>query len=429
MQRRPLGAWESGFRSAHDMLNGTMLVTSCIHVKAVLEFEKIKLAFHYLFQAHPLLQATITAHGYNSFFNLNAEFENIPIELGDSKIEWQKQFETEIHTLLVPSQYLWRVKIQLHPLKQDEFYLLFTHHHAIADALSIVNLVEQFMQIYDGLLQGQTYKLDALPFLTNVEQLLQETQNWEIFKSNFETNQIIPLDKIPYDTHVTISERVSKNKFFQIPFTVLNELLTKCRQYNVTFNSLLNAIILQTQHDLQPNYQNISLKTPVNLRSYCQPVIEKKHIGCFLSIVETRHQLYQTSSIWQLAKDFQHTLYKMIPLTGFLPKKIDYAEIDIALAAQLFGVESAKRRKFLPNTFGVSNIGNVTIKTMFNSVQLMDFVFSTNHLVGNYYMFLSALTIHQQLRLIFTYVSPLISTKNADAFIDLFIQKLVNLVY
>lgn len=421
-QQRQLGVWESGFRSAHDMLHGSMLVVSRASFIGAYQLNKIKQAFELLFQQHPLLSAVIEVKGYNAFFMLNANFADIPFQEMNVKYDRQAQFDAEIHHPLQSDQYLWRVTIA----KTDSgFDLFLTTHHAIADALSAVSLLDQFMQIYSQLLKNDCPKLKNHDFLANVENYLKESLNWQEFTRNYQTLDQAAIDKIPYEKIAPVPERKSNSVFMKIHRTQLALLLEKCKQNNITLNSLLNAVMLMTQAHLNPQCQTASLKTPVNLRNYCEPTIEKTHIGCFMSIVETVHKnLSKQNDLWKLARSFQEDLSSSIPKIGFLPRQMDFAEIDMTLVTQLFGVGNAKRRTFLPNTFGVSNIGRIEMRAEYPQFELTEFVFSTNHLLSNYYMFLSALTFQDELNLIFSYVTPLISTEKAARFISVFMEQL-----
>lgn len=425
MQQRLLGAWESGFRSAHDMLHGTMLVVSRANIIGIYDFKKIKQAFALLFQQHPLLRATIESKGYNAYFLLNAEFDNIPIHEVNYPATWQEHFETEIHQTLNTAEYLWR--ISLHKTTTG-FEIFIITHHAMADALSIMNLLDQFMHVYSELLSNKTPDLTPLNFLKNIEYYLKETNDWQQFAKNYFALDQTAIDKIPYETNSAISARRSRSLFLKLNNSKVKKILQQCKLQQATLNSLLNAVMLITQATVNPSYINASLKTPVNLRSYAEPMITTENMGCYLSIVETIHRdIHTEKDIWKLAKNFQTQLYAVIPQLGFLPKVTDYAEVDIALLTQLFGVSNAKRRTFLPNTFGISNIGRIDIQTEYTNFKLDDFVFSTNHLVGNYYMFLSALTLHEELNLIFSYVTPLISEDKAQKFIDEFMKAITEL--
>lgn len=420
MQQRLLGSWESGFRSAHDMLHGTMLVVSKAHIVGVYDLKKIQQAFALLFQQHPLLRATVEIKGYNAYFVLNANFANIPIRELNNLENWQDHFELEIHQPLHPEQYLWRISLAKSSKGFDMFIIT---HHAIADALSIINLLDQFMKCYSELFRNVTPALQTLKFLKNIEYYLKETNDWQKFAKNYLELDQQSIDKIPYENNSVIAERRSRSQFFTLDPILLGHILTKCREKQLTFNSLLNSIMLLTQVKVNPHFTNASLKTPVNLRSYAEPKIALENIGCFLSIVETIHRdVKSEDDVWKLAETFQKQLYNAIPKIGFLPRTTDYAEVDVALLTQLFGVSNAKRRTYLPNTFGVSNIGKVEIQTEYKNFMLEDFVFSTNHLVGNYYMFLSALTLYDELKLIFSYVTPLISENSAAQFIKEFMK-------
>lgn len=420
MQERPLGCWESGFRSAHDMLSGTMLVVSCADIQAEYDFSKIQQSCHLLFKAHPLLQAAIEVRGFNAYFVLKTTFEDISITEINRKKDWQSQFSAEIHQPLEAQQYLWRVSAL--PTATG-FKLFLITHHAIADAISQANLLEQFLEIYNTLIQNLKCEIKVWPLLKNVEANLKSAPSWDEFSANYEAVTLANIDQIAYETAAPIQERTSTSTFIKVDSVQLKHLLKKCKQNQVTLNSLLNAVMLKTQIELNPGHLNACLKTPVNLRKYCDSEMNESHIGCYLSIVETLHDIAD-KDLWTLAKEYQQQLRAAIPKLGFLPRVIDYNEVDIALVTKLFAVGSARRRKHLPNTFGVSNIGRLSIKTTFDHAKLNDFVFNTNHLVGNYYMFVSALTLQDELNLIFAYVTPLISDANAKRFIDVYLQKL-----
>ena len=422
MQERLLGCWESGFRSAHDMLSGTMLVVSCADIRAEYNFTRIQEACRRLFEIHPLLRAVIEVRGFNSYFVLKADFQDIPIQYTEVN-NWQQQFDDEIHQPLAVNKYLWRVSILPTADSADGFKLFLSTHHAIADAISQINLLEQFLEIYSKLKQGLYFDTMELPFLKNIEAEIETALSWDEFSNNYEAVSQAHIHKIDYEVTVPVQERKSSSKFIKIKNEQLQSLLESCKRRQVTFNSLLNAVMLKTQAELNPEYSDACLKTPVNLRNYCKPEISQKNIGCYLSIVETLHDI-ANKDVWMLAKEYQAQLHASIPKTGFLPRVIDYNEVDIALVTKLFAVGSARRRKHLPNTFGVSNAGRLNIKTDFEDVKLNDFVFNTNHLVGNYYMFVSALTLHDQLNLIFAYVTPLISETSAQKFIEMYLQQL-----
>lgn len=419
MQERPLGCWESGFHSAHDKLSGTMLVVGCADFDAAFDFDKIHRALELLFECHPLLRATIETRTFNPFFVLNNQFSNIPIQVASNQ-DWQEQFEREIHQPLESNTYLWRIVLQ--PYEQG-FRLFLITHHAILDAISQINFIEQFMELYNQLLLGNKPSICPLPFLSNIEANLKETFSWTQFQQNYDEIANAIIDQIAYEENRPIQDRKSTTNIFVLENKKLALLLKACKKRKVTLNSLLNAIMLKTQAVLRPGLIHACVKTPVNLRNYCEPKLSEKHLGCYLSIVETMHML-SNDTVWALAQEYQTNLYSAIPRIGFLPREIDHNEVDIGLVTNLFAVTNARRRKSLPNTFGVSNIGRVTIKGCFEKIKLKDYVFNTNHLIGNYYMFLSALTLYDELKLVFAYVTPLITEASAKEFIELYLHLL-----
>ena len=130
MEQRYLGCWESGFRSAYDMLSGTTLVVSKSKIKGVYKFSLVKKAFEILHKQQPMLKASIVTSGYNSRFVLNVPFENIPIY--ESQNDVLEQFDIEIHSPIENEKFLWRACVLPNP---SGFYIVITNHHAIADGI------------------------------------------------------------------------------------------------------------------------------------------------------------------------------------------------------------------------------------------------------------------------------------------------------
>lgn len=421
MQERRLGCWESGFRSAHDMLNGTMLVVGYSDVEAEFSESEFKEALKIIFAAHPLLSATIQIRGFNAYFVLNAEFSSIPVHIGYEK-DWEMVFNQEIHTPVIPNEYLWRVNVIVY---ETGFKLLLTTHHALMDALSQISFIEQFLTLYNQKLMSQPAVSNNFDFLINVEAYLPLAPDWIEYYVQYDALHDTVISQIPYETFASIESRQSINYFYKLEQQSLEKIKHYCKKHAVTVNAWLNAAILKTQSQLNEDYPDVCLKTPVNLRDYCQPQISKNHLGCQLSIVDTFHKL-DKDNIPTLAMNYQQQLKTNLPLMGFLPKEIDYNQVDIRFVSELFAVGNARRRKYLPNTFGVSNIGQLNIRCEFEKVKLKRYIFSTNHLVGNYYMFLSVSTLNEVMDFCFTYVAPLLSKSKAQRFIEKFFENLIS---
>lgn len=420
-KRRPLGYWESACKFAHDMLGGTGTVVSFVEFTGQIDRQQFRQALQLLFNRHPLLRATIKTIGYDSYFEINAEFDDIPVRFKEKQTiqqPWQVLFDERLNIQLDCSNFLWQLDI--HSFANHGHYLFFCSHHAITDALSSVQFLHELFTTYHQLINKKFCKLTELSLLKNVEDCLKTTNSWDDYLHY--QRDLPSISRESFHCFAKLGTRRSKNRYLTIPSKLLAQLQLLCKQNNVTLNSLLNSCLLNTVSMLKCN-PCTSLRTPINLRPYCQPIISHEHIGCYISIVPTVHEL-KNSCLWQSANNYQHQLRQNIPKYGFLPAHMDLTHMDIEVLMQLFPIKAERKRTYFSEAFGISNLGVIHLENRYGDLKLNNFQFSTNRQVGDYQFFLSSATFNNQLNLALTYTEPLTD----EGFIDEFMSEYALLI-
>lgn len=91
---RRLGYWESALCLLHDKLEGTGTIFNATRVIGSLELDILKKSFRLLFERHPYFEL-LEKNKEVYYFNLNAKFTNIPLQIVETEDSncWQKLVE------------------------------------------------------------------------------------------------------------------------------------------------------------------------------------------------------------------------------------------------------------------------------------------------------------------------------------------------
>jgi NRPS condensation-like uncharacterized protein len=319
-------------------------------------------------------------------------------------------------------KYLWRITV-LSSLTQQKHELIFAFHHAIADGLSTTNFIHELLQTYTLLAAGNKVNLAPLPSLPAVETMLSKKNNWESFVNEKEKINNSLVDMWEFADFKPIHERRMCNIYQKLTSQQLIVLRQKCRAENTTINAALSAALLLAIQRQKATILNTTLHTPVNLREHCSPKLTDDHIGCYISMVTTVHQaIEQNTPFWQLARNYRSQLLENFSKIGFYPDDFNLNNFSIVDLMNLFDMPGSSKRKHFSGGFGITNIGEVNLSLSYGSLQLHDFMFCTNHVMGEYILFLHVVTMNGNISFCFSYAEPLLSTDWAEAIVNEFIK-------
>jgi Alcohol acetyltransferase len=168
----------------------------------------------------------------------------------------------------------------------------------------------------------------------------------------------------------------------------------------------------------------MSCGSNVNLRGACLPLVERDHLGCFVSAVTTSHQISIDANFWELARECQTTLHQLID-DKFPHYQVSNPDL-ISKYQPSFLAQLAEHNLGRTTTAHISNLGQFDFTKSSESVRLESFYFATGqNLVGTCF-WLGAVTIGRRLFCTFAYVDPLISPNTAKSLVNSTIAILTN---
>lgn len=418
--KRKLGFWENACKFGHDFFAGTSNVVARVNFTGDVDLTLVQQSLQRLYLRHPLLRAVITEKNHEAYFELKNDFSIIPVTILEKNHEyiWQAVVEQETIKKFPSTEYLWRAVLLYSPTTPHH-ELIVTFHHAIIDGLSSVNFMAEFFEFYT---QAKTNDVNkTLSLLPHVESLLRQKNDWHSFAEN--KNKIQENSKTiwSFQQYAPIAQRSMRNIYRVLIPENLVQLKNICKRKKVTLNSLLNAAMLLAIQKQEAKTISCSLHTPVNLRSHTNPEISAEHLGCYISMVKTLHQqIHENMNLWQLAAAYQNQLQTNIPLIGFCPDNFSIADLDIAQITDLFDMPGSTKRNYFSQGFGITNIGVIDLATHYGAIKIDEFMFSTNHIMGDYIVFLHVLTFDDALYFCFSYAEPLVATSWAQSFVNHF---------
>lgn len=427
MQQRKLGYWESVLCFMHDRLMSTGTIVTMSQIMGRLDRDRFEKAITWLIQRHPLLRAVLVAQDDGYYFEISPNAPVVPITVLERPDEthWQLVVEQQLLESFEVNQPLWRVLLLQSDdpsVRQNE--VVFLIHHAIADGLSCVHLNSQCLDIYQRLVDGEEVKVEPLPLLDSVERILDRAQLPSHREAKSESCQPTPFF---YQEDAALSERRTKNIYRRLEGSELASFLSACRQQPYSVNAVLNGIMLSAAAELKGGQSDLSLLTPVNLRSYCEPKVSREHVGCYISCVSTEHAGVDVQdSIWELAAAYSEQLRGQIANLDQLP--VELSREQVAGQSQLLHLDDVETRRQYPAGFVVTNKGKVDVPTIYGDLQWQQYFTTSSRRAGDIVVNLSVTTIEDKMFLCFSYTEPLLPADWVERLVDGVISRCVALV-
>lgn len=411
MHRRLLGFWETGSHFLHDRGEGTGTLCLMARISGKIDHALLREALYLLYERHPLLRATIHSTQDAVFFNLSADFNAIQLHFITLKGEdhWIEYAEEELGRPFSSHEYLWRVTL----LTKGEYNeLLISFHHAIADGISCIRFVDEFLRIYTELQMCSFIKITPLPFLDCIENLVSFKSNPQELQSEIAKINSGGLTTLSYQTFKPLKERSTKTHLLELDKNQLISLRQKCHAQHVTVNSLLYAALLLAEQQLLGQTLSVRVATPIQLRTYCTPPIDEEHFGCFLSYIEdVLWNINSQTTIWDLSRTYEQQLVHLIPKTAFLPAQF---------APKLSPYFSLPTKEEFYAAACVTDKGFFRFPEVYGSLKLEALYITSSCRAGGIMMSLSATSVLDKMFLAFSYPHPLISASFAEELINRF---------
>ena len=378
-----------------------------------------------------LLQSHLTGTAGNYQFVM-AETAAIPFVALErsSDTHWQSYADSEVaRPFSQGRQPLCRVAL-LHGAGDHE--LIVTLHHAIADGLSGLMVVQDLLAAYRSITEGagepttSTFPLTPPELLPPLEQLVGSRSSifhkfWYVF--DLVKQAIFPF-QILGQPDCSVEERQTRFITCALSEAETASLVQACKQRGTTVNSALcAAMLLAAAVRLGGRGRiRVSFNTFVDLRRSVSNRDLSQTMGCLASGLQASFQLGPKSNLWELAARCQHQIHRAIgkrrPHNDLLA--IDLFKIDTAFLSKL-----ARQKSGRTATVSISNCGVRSSDRDRSDLQLREFYFiSGQHLLGAS-IWLGATTLDGRLCASLGYADPVLSRDSVLAFQATFLDLLL----
>src|SRR5258706_373980 len=314
MTLRTLGIFERALflSDQHSPFN----VVSVLQLEHAPAPKSIQRALHILQQRHPLLQAYIKKGKFVRLSNPSFSFKVIEKQ---EDINWLNIVEQELNTRLILADGLFR---GIYIYSPNQANLILTFHHAIMDAASGTNLLDELLRICVALQTNNEPHLPTLEVVPPIEQR---------FPPSFKGVRVVAkmmgyamtqmIEEIQYQAGVrgkpTAPVHLGGRGFpatLVLPEPLVDALSKHCRSEKVTLNSLLNAsLLLATNRQLYAgNRLPMQTFTFADLRPYTIPPTSAEHLANYISMLRFAVNVSGKIDIWELTRNLHDKIYRAL---------------------------------------------------------------------------------------------------------------------
>lgn len=317
---RPLGSFERALfiSDAHSPFN----VVSVLPIGNCPPSETVWRALETLQMRHPFLRARIEVVDKRPFF---AEIDDFapPFVVLDRQMDdqWLEIAQSELNQHLDVSK---GPLFRCHYLVREPYAeVILTFHHTIADATSIVNLMDELMNdCASPKINGVREPSVQLEPASAVEARFPASfhgigRAWHML--GYVAHQLV--DEMRYQVASRHARRppINPGGHTQVLTMELDQALTealirRCRREKVPLNSLLNAAMLMAVNRQLYQGQSMPMRTfsfP-DLRPYVAPSLPAENLAVYISMLRYTVQVEKHQSVWEMARALQGQVYRSL---------------------------------------------------------------------------------------------------------------------
>jgi len=274
----------------------------------------IQRALDVLQRRHPLLQARI----WDGKFERNPDPSVSLRVLEGQDINWLDIVEQEMNTRLHPKSGLFR-GIYIFDDNPDHADLFLTFHHAILDAASGMNLLDELLRICVTLQKDEEPQLPTLELVPPVER--QFPAPFKGLRGAAEMMRYAwgqMTEELQYQARVRAKRKPAIHLggrgfpcTLTVPEALVDALSKRCRSEKVTLNSLLNAsVLLAANRQLYAGgFLPMQTFTFADLRPYTVPPTAAEHLANYISMLRFTVDVSGELDIWKLTRNLHDKIY------------------------------------------------------------------------------------------------------------------------
>ncbi|KAL9957370.1 hypothetical protein ACROYT_G039001 [Oculina patagonica] len=391
-QSRRLGFFERYFLTvANDGSNtGYINTVLLLESKVKLDQDLVKKALLMLLERFPLLRMRVTVDkfdqpSFEEMENPGRSLDFVHLNQADAT-QWLHDFQEQINGAGFNTEQgpLWRVALlreASEDTEQGNRYkntLLFTFHHVISDALSVLELKNKLVEFLGLLHKGDAFEIKSLPLRVPIESMMKLTSPgiWE----RFMIASALTLGKLrvlfckakPVNLYLLKFPPSRSHSLAQKTYVVPRNLtreetmtLIRCSKANncTVHGALTAATFLAMSHILDDPETPLTSSFTINIRKECKPKVENEEFGiyCTFSLLQmtVNSSTMRGANFWQFARSCTREVRSLIDSGqhhGAL-KFFQCVNIPSVLALWRYETHHGLRREL----FSLTNVGSLSI--------------------------------------------------------------------
>ncbi len=330
------------------------------------EVKNIQKALSILQRRHPFLQASIKAWKFERLSKPAFSFNEIEAQ---PNITWLDFAEQEMNTRLNPKSGLFRgIYIFDNTNRAD---LILTFHHAILDAASGMNLLDELLQVCAALQTAKEPRLPSLEVIPAVEERFPSSFKGQRGAFNMMRYALAQMaEEVQYQIRVGAKRKPSVHLgghgfplTLTLPESLVDQLSRCCRVEKVTMNTLLNASLLlaTNRHLYAGNHLPMQTFTFADLRPYTSPPTSTEHLANYISMMRFTVNVSGEKNIWELAKSLHEKIYHALKRGD----KFLATRMSESLIKMYVGMKSMRM-----GATGLNYSGAVPLKTQYGNIKV-----------------------------------------------------------
>jgi hypothetical protein len=349
MQRiRELGFMEARMHALHDELGGTTQSTLVARLEGRVQLEAVISAAERVREQHAILSVAIDEQEGRWFFAKPEEETPVVVEFKErrSDAEWKEVFLQRNSRKLADS--LWALTLVARSSgERQRFEIVFQFHHALLDgsgALATLQalLAELGQCASRGRQQGAPAREVAAPLETYLP-----TVEWDEYVAAQahgaapDAGPLFPLDERPA---LRLDDRRTSTAFFDVGVARVIAMRAHCERNGLALNSYVAAALMSAVAEHSGPAASHGITVPFSLRRLCEPWLGSADLGCYLSLVGTRHRIGAPCDLDALAREHRAAVSRAVVSAIRHPKRAPLAATLRAAARKTFVTSSATAR-------------------------------------------------------------------------------------
>ncbi len=418
---RKLGRLEQAMETLNSRAKTWNIVTIS-RIKGPLNEEILRQSLDMLQCRHPRLSSHIVRSKNSLYFQTEGTAKitlRVVNKLNDE--QWTEVVDEEMNEEIDSSKCLMRV-VLIHLLNEEKIsYLITTVHHAIADALSCIQLHSELLTYSQKIISGEVINLVTLSPLPAIEEIIPEWTkglkgniNKILFMLQMGFKKIWYRPKtLGFENYAPIAQRSCNIVHRQLDPDLTQKFVNLCRQENTTVHSALCAAMMFTvaRKITKGNKKNIRVNclSYLDLRRRLNPTISDEHLAVLAASMMEFHTIKINTSFWELARNVKQKLEDGTQ-RGDIFKMMLVAKHLIDFCFRL--------PKQVAATVSVSNVGKVSIPKFYGEFELEEISFAGSHALYAGVFTIHAATFQGKMLLNFVFSQPAIGQETMEALVN-----------